>query len=140
MKDSRPARSASPVAAFAGDHLMVTGESRDELRERRRRRRLKSKPKPIDVVRKKQRREARFRLPNRPVDPYATVAKKDRPMTPAQRSELAALSRDPFLNFTFKPTLTRGEARELIPALRKLTKTRRREQQKQPTKPRAVKS
>jgi len=69
----------------------------------------------------------------RPVDRFANVAPADRPMTAAQLSELAALSRDPFLNFAHKPTLTRGEADRLIPALRKLAKRRRQENQRDPS-------
>ena len=73
------------------------------------------------------------------VDPYVTTAKRDRPMLPEQRAELAALSRDRFLNFDYQPTLTRGEAERLIPKLRKLAKTRHRAQlhkQRQQRKPR----
>lgn len=75
------------------------------------------------------------------VDPYATVSKADRPMLPRQRSELAALSRDPFLNFDYRQALTlkRGQAHSLIARLRMLAKTRHRaqlHQQRQQTKQR----
>lgn len=81
------------------------------------------------------------RMKGADVDPFATTAKRDRPMTSEQRAALAALSRDRFLNFTYKPTLTRGEAEGLIPKLRKLAKTRHRAQlhkQKQPAKTEAI--
>jgi hypothetical protein len=64
------------------------------------------------------------------VDPYATTPKADRPMLPQQRSELAALSRDPFLTFDYQQTLTltRGRADRLIARLRKLAEKRHRAQ------------
>jgi hypothetical protein len=60
----------------------------------------------------------------RSVDPYATTAKADRPLTVEQRSELAALARDPYMNFDNWQTLTRGQAERLIPRLQKLAKQR----------------
>jgi hypothetical protein len=68
----------------------------------------------------------------RPVDPFATTPKKDRPATDEQRSELAALSRDPHLNFDRRlaATLTQGQAAQLIPKLRKASKKRSNESRK----------
>jgi hypothetical protein len=58
------------------------------------------------------------------VDQFATTAKEDRPLTPEQRSELAALARDPNMNLPGWQTLTRGEADRLIPYLRRKAKAR----------------
>lgn len=58
------------------------------------------------------------------VDPFATTAKGDRPLTDQQRSELAQLARDPYMNFTGWQTLTQAQADRLIPRLRKLAKQR----------------
>lgn len=69
-------------------------------------------------------RERRRRRKRKEPDPFVTTARRDRRMTAEQRSELAALSRDRFLNFSQVPTLTRGEAERLIPKLRRLAKTR----------------
>lgn len=74
------------------------------------------------------------------VDPYATTRLAQRPMLPEQKAELAALSRDPLLNFDLQltRTLTRGQADTLIGRLRKVAKTRQtaqRHKQRQQTKP-----
>jgi len=134
------------MTTFRRDVLMVTGESRSEVDIRRRRRRpLKRRPKTstdqLAVVRLKQDREAKQGLPKKPVDPFAGVPLKDRPMTDEQRSTLAALSRDQLLNFNFNTAamLTRGQADQLIPRLRRLVKQRRHAQltkTKKPTKQR----
>jgi hypothetical protein len=134
------------VTVFLREHLMLTGESRAEHAERRRKRRpfkptWKRTGYQLATNRKKQRREAAQRLPKKSVDPFAGVPLKDRPMTDEQRSTLAALSRDQLLNFNFNTaaTLTRGQADQLIPRLRRLVKRRRHAQltkTKKPTKQR----
>jgi hypothetical protein len=89
-----------------------------------RRDRSKAEADPLEEVRAKQATEAKQSLPRKPVDPFAGVPMKDRPLTPAQRSTLAVLSRDPQLNFDNWQTLTRGQADRLIPWLRKRAKRR----------------
>jgi hypothetical protein len=122
----------TPTKHRADDRLLLDGRPRSVNRRRRRDRSKAAKPKadPLQAVRDRQAREASWSLPKTGVDPFATVALKDRPMTPEQRSELSAMSRDPFLNFKYPPALTRGEADRLIPWLRREAKKRRREQQK----------
>lgn len=85
-------------------------------------------------------RERKRRRKRREPDPFVTTAKRDRPMLPEQKAELAALSRDPLLNFDLQltRTLTRGQADSLIGRLRKVAKTRQtaqRHKQRQQTKP-----
>jgi hypothetical protein len=103
--------------------MLQTGQQRASAGVRGKR---KAKAKP--ATNGKRRAKSR----KRSVDPYATTAKQDRPLTTAQRSELAALSRDPHLNFDHWQTLTRGEADRLIPRLRKLAKQRSDAQQNKP--------
>jgi hypothetical protein len=107
----------------ADDGLMIDGRPRSFNRKPRRDR-SKAKADPLQRVRAKQATEAKQSLPRKPVDPFAGIPKMDRPLTPAQRSTLAALSRDPHLNFDNWQTLTRGQADRLIPRLRKLAKRR----------------
>ena len=117
------------MSAPRPDALLVDGQGRAKIDPRKR----KAKADRLAAARKRQRRTSGPSRPVRPVDRFANVAPTDRPMTAAQLSELAALSRDPFLNFAHKPTLTRGEADRLIPALRKLAKRRRQENQRDPS-------
>jgi hypothetical protein len=74
--------------------------------------------------------QRRKRRKPRRVDPFVTTRKADRPITPQQRSEFAALCRDRQLNFDprFAATLSRGQADQLIAKLRARANKRHRAQ------------
>jgi hypothetical protein len=135
----------TPTKHRADDRLMIDGQPRSA---NRRKGRDQSKAKTSQEISSKADAEARIRrqmdqqqrqgasnaLPWKPVDPFAGIPLKDHPLTAAQRSTLAALSRDPHLNFDHWQTLTRGEADRLIPRLRKLAKRRSDAQLTKPNK------
>jgi hypothetical protein len=113
----------------------ITGQARPSASVRGKRK-MKSKPatprdreltklKPTTPAKTKTtKRKRRSKSRKGSVDQFATTAKGDRPLTAEQRSELAALARNPYLNFDNWQTLTRGQADRLIPRLRKLAKQR----------------